>query len=82
MSYAAVHKAKTAHGFPEFHLEKDDIMKNQLTVTSPAFENKAIIPIQYTGRGADISPELHLSSINENAKSVAIIMDDMGHPIP
>ncbi len=34
-------------------------MKDQLTVTSPAFENEAVIPIQYTGRGEDISPELH-----------------------
>lgn len=57
-------------------------MKDQLTVTSPAFENEAVIPIQYTGHGEDISPELHLSAINDNAKSLAIIMDDMGHPIP
>lgn len=57
-------------------------MKNDLTVTSPAFENEAVIPVQYTGRGEDISPELHLSSIDENAKSLAVIMDDMGHPIP
>ncbi|MBE7722335.1 MAG: YbhB/YbcL family Raf kinase inhibitor-like protein [Lacrimispora celerecrescens] len=57
-------------------------MKNNLTVTSPAFENEAVIPVQYTGRGEDISPELHLSSIDENAKSLAVIMDDMGHPIP
>ncbi|WP_024291172.1 YbhB/YbcL family Raf kinase inhibitor-like protein [Lacrimispora indolis] len=57
-------------------------MKNNLTVTSPAFQNEAVIPVQYTGRGEDISPELHLSSIDENAKSLAVIMDDMGHPIP
>lgn len=53
-----------------------------MTVTSPAFENEAVIPIQYTGRGEDISPELRLSTIDERAKSLAIIMDDMGHPIP
>ncbi len=57
-------------------------MKNQLIITSPAFENEAIIPIQYTGRGEDISPELHVLSIDENARSLAVIMDDMGHPIP
>lgn len=57
-------------------------MKNQLIITSPAFENEAIIPIQYTGRGEDISPELHVSSIDENTRSLAVIMDDMGHPIP
>ncbi len=31
-------------------LKKDDNVKNNLTVTSPAFENEAVIPIQYTGR--------------------------------
>lgn len=57
-------------------------MNRKLLVTSPAFENEAVIPIQYTGRGKDISPELHLSAIDKRAKSLAIIMDDMGHPIP
>ena len=57
-------------------------MSNNLIVTSPAFENEAVIPIQYTGRGEDISPELSLSAIDERAKSLAVIMDDMGHPIP
>lgn len=62
--------------------EADERMSDQLTVTSPAFEHEAVIPIQYTGRGADISPELHLSEISARAKSLAIIMDDLGHPIP
>ncbi len=57
-------------------------MEGDLIVTSPAFENEGLIPIEYTGYGADISPELHLSPINEAAKSLAIIMDDMGHPVP
>lgn len=57
-------------------------MDNELIITSPAFENETKIPVQYTGRGADISPELHLSFINDNAESISIIMDDMGHPIP
>ena len=57
-------------------------MKNELTVTSPAFENEAVIPIRYTGRGEDISPGLNLSAISENAKSLAIIMNDLNHPIP
>ena len=53
-----------------------------LTVESPAFEHEGLIPEQYTGYGADISPEIHLFNVNEQAKSIAIIMDDMGHPIP
>lgn len=57
-------------------------MKNHLIVTSPTFENEALIPICYTGRGEDISPELHLSPLCDGAKSLAIIMDDLDHPIP
>lgn len=57
-------------------------MKCELIVTSPAFENEAVIPLRYTGRGEDVSPELHLSNISENAVSLVIIMNDMGHPIP
>ena len=57
-------------------------MEQQLLVTSPAFENETKIPIQYTGYGEDISPELHISEIDKNAKSLVIIMDDMDHPIP
>jgi Raf kinase inhibitor-like YbhB/YbcL family protein len=57
-------------------------MDNQLIITSPAFENEGLIPILYTGYSEDISPELHLSEISGEAKSLAIIMDDMGHPIP
>jgi len=54
----------------------------ELTVKAPAFENEGLIPEQYTGHGADMSPEMHLSNIDERAKSLAIMMDDMGHVIP
>lgn len=54
----------------------------ELIVKAPAFEHEGLIPKLYTGHGIDISPELHLSNINERTKSIAIIMDDMGHPIP
>lgn len=57
-------------------------MADTFAVTSPAFENEAVIPIQYTGRGKDISPELRLSTISERGRSMAVIMDDLGHPIP
>ena len=75
---------KNNQDFPDTNLsEKGEYdMSNILTVTSPAFENEAVIPIQYTGRGEDISPELHLSAIDGRAKSLAVIMDDMNHPIP
>lgn len=53
----------------------------KLTVSSDAFENSGTIPIQYTGRGKDISPNFKLSTISENGKSMAIIMDDLDVPV-
>lgn len=55
-------------------------MKN-LSVTSPAFENGGLIPVEYTGYGADRSPELHLGEIETGAQSLAVIMNDLDHPI-
>ena len=55
---------------------------NELIVKTPAFKNEGLIPKDYTGYGEDISPELRLQNIDEQAKSIAIIMNDMGHPIP
>jgi Raf kinase inhibitor-like YbhB/YbcL family protein len=54
----------------------------ELIVKTPAFEHEGLIPVNYTGYGNDISPELQLFNIDERAKTVAVIMDDMTHPIP
>jgi Raf kinase inhibitor-like YbhB/YbcL family protein len=51
-----------------------------LTVTSPAFSEGGIIPVKHTRRGEDISPELHLSKLSPDAKSIAIIMEDLDWP--
>ncbi|MGL6197299.1 MAG: YbhB/YbcL family Raf kinase inhibitor-like protein [Lachnospiraceae bacterium] len=52
----------------------------QIQVTSNAFEDGGNIPKQYTGFGDDISPELILSSISDDAISIAIVMDDLDIP--
>ncbi|QQO08845.1 YbhB/YbcL family Raf kinase inhibitor-like protein [Breznakiella homolactica] len=57
-------------------------MEESFTVSSPAFGNGETIPVRYTGRGEDLSPELQLSGLDRGARSLAVIMDDMGHPIP
>lgn len=54
----------------------------RLVVTSPCFEDKGLIPLKHTGHGADCSPELVLSGLSSKAVSLAIIMNDMGHPVP
>lgn len=55
--------------------------EENLIITSEAFEEGGIIPVKYTGRGEDISPQLKLNRINSGAKTIAIIMDDLDHPI-
>lgn len=52
----------------------------RLTVASSAFENLGVMPDKYTGRGEDISPDLELSGLSENAVSIAITMDDLDVP--
>jgi Raf kinase inhibitor-like YbhB/YbcL family protein len=59
-----------------------DIKREEnLTVTSQAFENDGIIPVKYTGKGEDVSPDLELSALSPDAKSIAIIMDDLDFPL-
>jgi Raf kinase inhibitor-like YbhB/YbcL family protein len=55
--------------------------KENLTVISDTFENGEILPVQYTGYGEDISPNIELESIDPKGKSIAIIMDDLDAPI-
>jgi Raf kinase inhibitor-like YbhB/YbcL family protein len=52
-----------------------------LIIKSSAFEHNGYIPEKYTGRGEDISPQINISGISSNAKSVAIIMDDLDNPL-
>lgn len=52
-----------------------------LKVTSTAFENDGDIPIKYTGKSEDISPALELDTIDADAKTIAITMDDLDHPL-
>lgn len=52
-----------------------------LKVTSAAFENDGTIPEKYTGRGEDVSPPIKINAISPEAKSIAIIMDDIDHPL-
>ncbi|MCH8004436.1 MAG: YbhB/YbcL family Raf kinase inhibitor-like protein [Nanoarchaeota archaeon] len=51
-----------------------------MKLTSPAFEHNQGIPSEYTCDGPNVLPELNIEDIPENAKSLALIMDDPDAP--
>lgn len=51
-----------------------------MQVVSPAFENHQPIPNKYTCQGEDVSPQLNLSQIPPNTKTLAIIVEDPDAP--
>lgn len=61
-------------------MQGENTMK-ELVVKSSAFENKGLIPKEHTGYGGDRSPDFQLQNISEKAQSIAIIMDDIDHPL-
>lgn len=51
-----------------------------MKVISPGLNN-GIIPIQHTGFGIDISPELIVDAIPEGTISIAVVFDDLDVPL-
>jgi Raf kinase inhibitor-like YbhB/YbcL family protein len=52
-----------------------------MKLSSPAFGNNQSIPSKYTCQGEDINPQLVIEGIPEEAKSLALIVDDPDAPI-
>lgn len=51
----------------------------QLNFTVSGLENNRKFPIEYTGRGDDISPEFLIENLSPDAKTIAIILEDLSH---
>ena len=51
-----------------------------MIITSPSFQNNGYIPQKFTCEGENISPELRVQNVPENAKSLALIIDDPDAP--
>lgn len=58
-----------------------DGVYNPIAISSPAFADGGDIPVQYTGYGDDISPQLDISGLSDEAVSLVVIMDDIDHPL-
>lgn len=54
---------------------------NELIISSPTFAPEDWIPNCFSGYSEDKSPELHIENITKAAVSMAITLDDLGHPI-
>ncbi len=53
----------------------------QMSLTSPAFNEGEVIPVQYSCDGDDVSPDLDWFGIPEGTASLAFIMDDPDAPV-
>lgn len=55
-------------------------MKDQMTITSAAFQNEGRIPAVYTCEGDGINPPLDIKHIPHETQSLALIMEDPDAP--
>lgn len=56
------------------------MLHTTLKIKSTAFSDNGFIPAKYTCSGTNISPELTIENLPENAQSLALIMDDPDAP--
>ncbi len=53
----------------------------KLVFTCTGMEDGGKIPLEHTGRGADLSPEFVIRNLSPGAKTLAITLEDMTHPV-
>jgi Raf kinase inhibitor-like YbhB/YbcL family protein len=51
-----------------------------MELTSEAFQHNGFIPSKYTCQGEDVSPQLTITNVPSNAKSLVLIVDDPDAP--
>ncbi|SHE26447.1 YbhB/YbcL family Raf kinase inhibitor-like protein [Actinomyces glycerinitolerans] len=53
----------------------------QLTLSSDCIDDDGRFRTRYTGRGEDVSPELRLQGLDARAKTLAVTLEDLTHPL-
>lgn len=56
-------------------------METNLIVECPGLREGGKFPIEYTGRGQDSSPEFIIRNLSPEAGTLAVILEDLSHPI-
>jgi Raf kinase inhibitor-like YbhB/YbcL family protein len=67
-----------------FSKNKEEGMENnypELFITCNEIINGGRFPVKFTHRGGDISPEFSFKNLSPEGKSIAIIFDDLDHPM-
>lgn len=57
-----------------------DFNRNRMRIESPAFAQDAAIPVEFTCDGKNVRPPLVVTGVPENAKTLALVIDDPDAP--
>lgn len=62
-------------------LSETNSTQTTMRISSSFFENNQMIPVKYTCDGDNINPPLSISDVPDDAKTLALIVDDPDAPI-